>query len=668
MVAAVCFNCGKLKSEPLRACQSCGVTPTSASDRTASLAMSTYISPEAQLTRFSNEIANGTKPSIPMGALSKAIEGVKSGLGNVPSGASAYAGSAGNDSGTSGQAPHQAANPDGGWLWKSFGTSIDDVPFAILGATPRDTRQRIVELAEERSLELDPSVCQKARSDLTNPRTRLSAELAWFPGLSPGKIVKCLGGLHYDPMSMRDEAGLPALAHFNLMTYSLEMVKNHTNGDDIATLLCEAADLAEDVDVHSVLRDINEDRDIAKFTPVQAVEQVEVALGEHKDRCREAVKRALNGLPSGTLVHVLTKAVATATDSGETSAPKLLDDLVDSYSVEVQTALETGAARVRKLVDAVKSSVPSGARAVDAKIAQLEPATKKWDAIAQPIQLSAKARGMDHELSHSLASEIRSLAIDLFNNHDLLPQAQRITRLLREVFAELPEVLERVEKDADDLEEIAQGRSDADAFQPLRARCEQASAKADKYPVTACQEGEQLLRDGMALLTAASVAAGSPARRGAKDMLAGTLMHCAIAYGNQTSSWQPCIALLERALGLATDTKLRQRISENLATAKSNHDNLGGCDPVSKAPSLHTINGIGFTLYGNTDPKPDGSHMATYYFVFLAIPVFPIARYRVIPIGGGYRFLGKAKLRTFDKWHLGISLAVIGWMFLAAMA
>jgi hypothetical protein len=60
--------------------------------------------------------------------------------------------------------------------------------------------------------------------------------------------------------------------------------------------------------------------------------------------------------------------------------------------------------------------------------------------------------------------------------------------------------------------------------------------------------------------------------------------------------------------------------------------------------------------------------MATYYFVFLAIPIFPIARYRVVPISGGYRFLGKGKFRTFDKWHLGIALAAIGWMILAAMA
>ena len=45
------------------------------------------------------------------------------------------------------------------------------------------------------------------------------------------------------------------------------------------------------------------------------------------------------------------------------------------------------------------------------------------------------------------------------------------------------------------------------------------------------------------------------------------------------------------------------------------------------------------------------------------IPIFPIARYRVIPTGGGYRFLGKGPLRTFDKWHIAISLGLIALMF-----
>lgn len=668
---AVCFKCGEQKRRPFDICTQCSSKPTSASQRTVSLALSTCIASEAQLATYKDEIEHGAKPSIPMGALSKAIEGLKSGLGSEPDDASDSITCAESGSRASGQAFNHSNNnqgkPDSGWVWKPFGTSIDNVPFAVLGATPRDTSKRIVALAEELSLELDPAVCQKARSDLTHPRTRLSAELAWFPGLSPGKIVKCLGALNYDPMSVRSEAGLPVLAHFNLMIYSLEMVNSLTTEDAIASFLCEATNLANDIDVDSVLRDINEDRHIARFPPVNVTEQVETALSERKDCCRDVVKRALNKLPSVTLVHVLTKAVASATDSGRTSAPKMLDDLIDSYAVEVQATLDTGALRIRKMIDAVKSAVGSSKEAVDAKIALLEGAIRKWDLIAQPIQLSAKARGTEHELSTSLAREIRSLAVDLFNEHGLLEQAQRITRLLRDVFAELPEIVELVDKDAKYLDEVAERKSAEHELDPIRSRCEEATHIADTNPSGAYLEAHMLLKEGLSLLEAASIDAGSPAYKGAEDMLAGACMYCAIEYANKTSNWEPCIELLERALQLASDTSLCNRINENLATAKSNYTNIDDCYPINKAPSLHTVNGIGFTLYGSTDPKPGGSHMSTYYFVILGIPIFPIARYRVIPMTGGYRFLGKGKLRTLDKWHLGISLAVIGWLFLLAM-
>jgi hypothetical protein len=62
----------------------------------------------------------------------------------------------------------------------------------------------------------------------------------------------------------------------------------------------------------------------------------------------------------------------------------------------------------------------------------------------------------------------------------------------------------------------------------------------------------------------------------------------------------------------------------------------------------------------------DRSHIATYYFTALAIPVFPIARYRVIQNGNSYRFLGEAPLRVFDKIHLVISIGLIITAFLAA--
>ena len=55
-------------------------------------------------------------------------------------------------------------------------TSLHANPFAVLQVTTRDNSRRVVEASEERSLLIDHDICQKARSELTNPRQRLSAE------------------------------------------------------------------------------------------------------------------------------------------------------------------------------------------------------------------------------------------------------------------------------------------------------------------------------------------------------------------------------------------------------------------------------------------------------------------------------------------------------------
>jgi hypothetical protein len=102
-----------------------------------------------------------------------------------------------------------------------------------LGVTTRDDRRRIVELAEEKSLELDHEVCQKARSDLTNPRNRLSVELAWLPGVSPRKASQLVDHLRHNPMAIREESGLPTLAHLNLLAAAFESVDGKHDPDDL---------------------------------------------------------------------------------------------------------------------------------------------------------------------------------------------------------------------------------------------------------------------------------------------------------------------------------------------------------------------------------------------------------------------------------------------------
>jgi hypothetical protein len=131
-----------------------------------------------------------------------------------------------------------------------------------------------------------------------------------------------------------------------------------------------------------------------------------------------------------------------------------------------------------------------------------------------------------------------------------------------------------------------------------------------------------------------------------------------------------CQKLLERARSIAPkSTSIYHRILEDLGgveEASEKQKIWKDSQPIKSAPLLQTINGVGFTLYGCTDIDSEtNSYLATYYFVFFFIPIFPICRYRVISSGdNSYKFLGKASLSSSHKWHIGISLFLILIAFL----
>ncbi|WP_254608267.1 hypothetical protein [Achromobacter ruhlandii] len=430
-----------------------------------------HLSSKTQLAHYSHELRNHLKFSVPSDALAQAQEALKDPqlmamLGAQPtSGASAMpmptAASSRPTAPPTGQPARSASVPRVSARRTLKTTALHQTPFAILGVTTRDDRRRIVELAEEKSLELDHDVCQKARSDLTNPRTRLSAEIAWLPGVSPRKASQLVENLLHDPMAVREESGLPTLAHLNLLAAAFEAVDSEHDAEDLASFIQEVAYLVDEIDPEDVLRDINEDRAVSGFPEVRALDQIEAELAERKRYYRSAIKDALDRLPPTTLVQVMTDTVEEVTLGGEDHAPELIDDLVDSYEVETQGFLQKEAENVHKLIKAARDSANSGEAAVKPYVDKLDAVARNWDKVAQPIQLSAKARGIDHEASRDLAYEIRSLAIDLFNTHDMLTQSQRLTGLLQELFAELPEVSERVEQDADALADIIQERKQA---------------------------------------------------------------------------------------------------------------------------------------------------------------------------------------------------------------
>ncbi len=479
MAMAICFKCGSAKSGALVACRSCNAAPRANSEYAVSLALSDHLSSKDQLAQYSHELRNGKKLSVPREAIVQALDALKDPQLLAMLGAQPAAPAPAPSAPATRQPPPvppavpqrvvpppPPTKPEP----RLTTTALHQSAFAVLGATARDDRRRIVELAEEKSLETDHDICQKARSDLTNPRTRLSAEIAWLPGVSPRKATQLVESLLNNPMAVREESGLPTLAHLNLLAAAFEAVDGDHDADDFAGFIQEIAYLAEDLNPEEVLRDINEDRAVSHFPEVRALDQIETELAERKRYYRGAIKDALDRLPPMTLIQVMTETVDGVTSGGEDHAPGLVDDLVDSYEVETHGILQKEAENVHKLIKAARDHAGSGETAVKPYVDKLDAVARNWDKIAQPIQLSSKARGIDHEASRDLAYEIRGLAIDLFNKHDMLAQSQRLTGLIQELFSEVPEISDRAEEDADALSDIFQQRKQAAARQDEWAR------------------------------------------------------------------------------------------------------------------------------------------------------------------------------------------------------
>lgn len=340
-------------------------------------------------------------------------------------------------------------------------TTLHRSAFWLLGATVRDDRRRVVELAEERALELDPETCQKARADLTSPRTRLSAELAWLPGVSPTRARQLVEQLLANPMRVRALTGLPALARVNLMAAAFETTNGQMSAEEAAELIEEMILLVDDLAAVAILRDVNEDRAIARFPEVSSIEPIEAELAERRGYYKHCIKHMLDRLSTRALVTAMTLIAGHLTREGEEHGPALLDELIDSYEISAAKFLEQEAANAQKLLSAIKTFAEAGEGVARVLIEKLEAVTRNWDCVAQPIQLNAKARGVAHGASDEFAFSIRSVAVDLFNQHDMLEQSRRITALLQELFAEVPGVLERVEADVSALEDIYQHRAQA---------------------------------------------------------------------------------------------------------------------------------------------------------------------------------------------------------------
>ena len=153
MTIAYCFSCGAEKVSPIAVCGSCQATPKTENELVLALILSDEISTRAQLVHFAYEIRSHLHLSAPDSLTAKARAAARD-----PKYQRILAGSRPANSASSAP-PRQVSPPsaspkeNGMKPRKLRSTALHANAFALLGANPRDDRRRIVELAEERSLD-----------------------------------------------------------------------------------------------------------------------------------------------------------------------------------------------------------------------------------------------------------------------------------------------------------------------------------------------------------------------------------------------------------------------------------------------------------------------------------------------------------------------------------
>lgn len=347
----------------------------------------------------------------------------------------------------------------------SVPTKIEQNSFAFLGLSTRDSKHKIIETAEEKSLSEDESLCFKAKSDLTSPRSRLACEMAWLPGVSPKKAKELLVQLRDDPQGLLSADSVEPLAHANLMASVLELLDETLNDSEWEAWIQALSKVSDNIDPESVLQHVNEDRVVSGFPEIRSTDQIEKELASRTSYYNLAIKGALDQLPANRLLAVITNVVDVTTDYGEEHATVLIDDLIDKYHVETQGTLEAGAEKIYKLIEGASNAAHKGEKELSPIIDAIEKYVTEWDAIAQPIQVNFKSRGIHHDLSVLVGVKIRDLAIELTNEHGMLEVSQRIMEVLKEVFAELPELVDRLDDDTEALEDLFSSRDDLEKDQ-----------------------------------------------------------------------------------------------------------------------------------------------------------------------------------------------------------
>ena len=254
---------------------------------------------------------------------------------------------------------------------------------------------------------------------------------------------------------------LTPIARANLLAARMSRLPNHTS-DNVAKWILAIAQAFESINHEELCAIINEERRKAGFSEITDVSVIAIEIQSRRYYYQQVIKSVLNNIHSAKerLSSIMKLVDESTIVHKRNRKPILIDDTIDAYAVKTTPILEneeknikTQDQKLRYAAD-TKSSHITLAELVD----KLSQSVKNWHIMAQPILLKKKRMGFHDTESYRVAMDVRRLAIYLFTEHDKLNISQQILNMLREVFAEVSTIVERITTDLDDLNKIADQR------------------------------------------------------------------------------------------------------------------------------------------------------------------------------------------------------------------
>ena len=334
-----------------------------------------------------------------------------------------------------------------------------DNPFYILDVSTTDNRQTIISKAEEKSFFEDSSVCSEAQNILLNIIKRTSAELSWFPGTDNLKIREICNSIKNNQTIRL--SGLDSVARLNACVHNFS-IQTHEDVYETGYSVLEIDELFESLDVVEVTDIINNDRQKAGIKEISE-NDVLSEIQKIREYISHVITEKVQSFPNKQRIDFHTLIAEKCIADSSYNDGVIIEDIINQYEIFVQSMLELKETGIRKLINDVRLLI-SGERNISnigqnisydeclqkeirINVDAILHTLKDWDVYAQPIQLRDTARGYINTNSQKLANEIRDLGILIYNEKGYTEISLKISKILKSVFAELPEFVDKVSND-----------------------------------------------------------------------------------------------------------------------------------------------------------------------------------------------------------------------------